>query len=131
MKKALLIEFFEGHGWLLYAHLRVLRRLGYDVTLAVNPVHRDALPRTIDVERVVKVRSGSFLQDIRCARIVAGLMRSTSFDVVIVNSCRSKLTRWMVLLGPRHPNMIGVHHNSHKLLRSASQRLISRRIAQA
>ncbi|MER2996844.1 hypothetical protein [Pontibacter populi] len=128
---AALIELGGSHDECLYSQVRFLREKGYRVHMICTANLKqqvsgfDGVDEFLffDFKGVSKLKSMAYLLQIRKHILKNNIAQ------VIFNTAEGNLVRNLTLLPfPKRVQFSGIIHNSYKLLKSSSQRIISRKI---
>ncbi len=128
---AALIELGGSHDECLYSQVRFLKESGYTVHLicTANLKKQVECFGEVDSFLFVNFEGASSLQTMaNLLRIRKHIIRN-NITQVIFNTAEGNLVRNLTLIPfPKQVQFSGIIHNSYKLLKSSSQRIISRKI---
>ncbi len=130
-KRAVLIEFSSGHGECLYSQISFLHENGYAVHLVCDEVLNDKI-KFFDRDILyyfIKMDKGKFSYPMILFQIRKYILKN-NIQLVIFNTASGVDVRNLLLLFlfRRNIRFIGVLHDTRKLTRSFSQKIISRKI---
>lgn len=128
---AAIIELGDSHDECIFAQVRFLKEYGYTVHLICTSNLKKQVSRFADVDHFVFFdfdNAGSVKSFYKLIQIRNYLIKN-KVTQVIFNTAERNLVRTLTLLPfPSNINFSGIIHNGHKLLKSSSQWIISRKI---
>lgn len=126
-QRALLVERFPSHGFLVAPLARSLEAAGYAVSLAIHPALADDVAG-LEVTGSVRLLEGRLASaSLPASWRLARLIRREAYDLVFFLTVRTKGVVTLASLLPRTMRLAGVHHNPDKIWRGRSQRRLVRR----
>lgn len=128
---AAIIELGGSHDECIFSQVRFLKEYGYTVHLICTSNLEQQVSEFADVDHFVFFdfeKAGSVSSIYKLIQIRRYLIKN-NITQVIFNTAEGNLVRTLTLLPfPSKINFSGIIHNGHKLLKSSSQRIISRRV---
>ncbi len=127
-KEVLLIEFNESHIEVLHSQILFLLNKNYKVNLWIND---EAEFNDIYEGKVNIIREKTKLSSLNIGLLfkVAGFIYKNKIEKIILNTAHGILIRNLcLLLLMSKTQVIGVAHQAHKLLKSSTQKIISKKV---
>lgn len=128
---AAIVELGGSHDECIFSQVRFLKDQGYTVHIICTPNLEQQVSGFQDIDQFAFFNFkniGSVKSIYKLIQIRKYLIKN-QIDQVIFNTAEGNLVRSLTLFPfPEKINFSGIIHNGHKLLKSSSQRLISRKI---
>ena len=122
-KKVALVELSHSHEECLYAQILFLKEAGHEVHLVISTsVASRTQPAGEDARLVLNMDSGAYLKIFQALHYI----RKCAIRNIVINTASGNYVRLLVFLLGRGRHITGILHNAKKLLKSSSQRWISR-----
>lgn len=128
--KVALLEIGTSHDECLYSQIKFIKsEKKYHLTLIANNVLADNIKNYDLVDKINLIDVGEGTSQLLNLWKLRNKLISEKFDKVIINTAQSGVVKNLMLMPfPKKIEFIGVLHNTKKLIKSFSQKLISRKI---
>lgn len=128
-KQIALIELGGSHDECLYAQIAALKHHNYEIHLITDEKLAARLGKDAEADhhQILQVNK-SFLQDIKSLFLLRKYLIKNNISKAVINTAEGKLIRNLCFIISSKTEITGILHNGKKLIKSGTQKLISKRI---